>query len=49
MEASAVSLAVIHGSSLTQRMPLPSMANTDQPSAKRAFAGSPVMQPASTG
>ena len=45
----AVSLAVIHGSSLTQRMPRPSIANTGQASARRPLARSPVRQPVSTG
>ena len=49
MLASAVSLAVIHGSSLTQRMPLPSIANVGHPSARRAFAASPVRHDVRTG
>jgi hypothetical protein len=48
-EHSAVSDAVTHGSSATQRMPLPSMAKVSHPSANRVFAASPVRAPLSTG
>jgi hypothetical protein len=46
---SAVSDAVTHGSSLTQRIPQPSMAKVSQRSARRVFACSPRSAPVSTG
>ena len=49
MAHSAVSDAVTHGSSLTQRIPRCSIANSDQPSARRTLARSPVRQPDRTG
>jgi hypothetical protein len=42
---SAVSGAVTHGSSLTQRIPSPSMANVSHPSASRVLASSPTKRP----
>ena len=48
-EASAVSEAVTHGSSLTHLIPRPSITKVAQPSAMRAFASSPVRAPVRTG
>src|SRR5262245_48322509 len=47
--ASAVSDAVIHGSSETHRMPSPSIANVVHPSPSRILASSPTIAPVSTG